>query len=112
MRESLFTRDYERMWEYAKKNPVDFWTEAAQTAMRDIHWFHPWEKTFEWDYATFRWFTGGRTNICFNCLDNQILKGRGDKPAYIEISGERGEQRTITYKDLLALVKQYAASLR
>ncbi len=112
MRESLFTRDYERMWEYAKKNPVDFWTEAAQTAMRDIHWFHPWEKTFEWDYPTFRWFTGGRTNICFNCLDNQILKGRGDKPAYIEISGERGEQRTITYKDLLALVKQYAASLR
>jgi len=112
MTDSLFTRDYARMWEYAKLDPVGFWTEAAQSAMADIHWFKPWEKTFEWEYPTFSWFKGGTTNICYNCLDHKIIKGRGDMPAFIEVSGERGETRTVTYSELLDLVKQYAASLR
>lgn len=42
----------------------------------------------------------------------QNPKRLGDKPAFIEISGERGEERTLTYREVLTLVEKYAASLR
>jgi acetyl-CoA synthetase len=108
----LFLRDYKKMWEYAKNDPEGFWNEAAVWAMNNIHWFKPWKKTFVWEYPTFRWYVGGTTNICYNCLDYKILKGYGDKPAFIEISGERGEDRVLTYSELLKLVEKYAAALR
>ncbi len=112
MRNTLFLRDYQKMWDLAARDPLGFWNEAAQNASADIHWFKPWEKTLEWEYPSFRWFKGATTNICYNCLDNKIIKGHGEKSAFIEVSGEREETRHITYSELLELVKSYAAALR
>ncbi len=112
MGRKFFPNNYREMWEYAKNDLVGFWGDAAQMAMKDIHWFKPWSKTFEWDYPGFRWYVGGTTNICYNCIDCKIIKGHGDKAAFIEISGERDSTTKVTYNELLERVQQYAASLR
>jgi acetyl-CoA synthetase len=91
----------------AERDPEAFWDRAA----RQIHWFAPWQRTFEWEPPTFRWFVGGLTNLSYNCLDYHVERGRGGHAALIALN-ERGEQRVFTYAQLLAGVEAIAASLR
>ena len=97
------------MLERALKDTDGFWGEAA----RELHWFKPWDRVFEWKYPDFKWFVGGLTNISYNAVDYHVLqKGRGDKAAIIWESGETGESRALTYGQLLDQVKNFAAALR
>ena len=96
----------------AEKDYERFWEDAALNAANDIHWFEKWDKVFEWNYPTFKWYIGGLTNISYNCLDYKVKQGRGGRAAFISESGDTGEVRVITYAQLFYLVKQYAAALR
>jgi len=97
------------MLERALKDTEGFWGDAA----RELHWFKPWSRVFEWNYPNFKWFTGGTTNLSYNCVDRHVLeKGRGDKAAIIWESGETNETRVLTYRQLLDDVKRLAAALR
>jgi acetyl-CoA synthetase len=96
----------------AERDYQGFWGNAALGTRRDIYWFKKWDKVFEWDYPTFRWYIGGMTNICYSCLDYKVDKGMGAKKAFIAESGETGDIRAVTYAEFLALVKQVAAGLR
>lgn len=89
-----------------------FWENAALCSMDEIYWFKKWDKCFEWQYPTFKWFVGGLTNICFSAVDYNVMKGRAGKAAIISEIAETGETRVVTYGQLLHLVKQYAAALR
>jgi len=95
--------------ERALKDTEGFWGEAA----RELHWFKPWDRVFEWKYPDFKWFTGGTTNLSYNCVDRHVLeKGRGGKAAVIWESGETNETRVLTYSQLLDGVRRLAAALR
>jgi acetyl-CoA synthetase len=95
--------------ERALKDTDGFWGEAA----RELHWFKPWDRVFEWKYPDFKWFVGGLTNISYNAVDYHVLhKGRGDKNAIVWESGETGESRALTYGQLLGQVNEFAAALR
>jgi acetyl-CoA synthetase len=97
-----------RQWiEEGLTHPDDFWARAA----RELPWFRPWDRVFEWNFPTFRWFVGGETNLAYNALDRHVLSGRGDHTALIYLN-ERGERRRFTYRELLTLVEQIAAALR
>jgi len=96
----------------AAKDYEGFWEDAALDAANDIHWFEKWDRVFEWNYPTFKWYVGGLTNISYNCLDYKVKQGKAGKAAFISESGDTGEVRVITYAQLLYLVKQYAAALR
>jgi len=97
------------MLERALNDTESFWGEAA----RELHWFKPWDRVFEWNYPNFRWFVGGTTNLSYNCVDRHVVqKGRGDKAAIIWESGETGQTRVLTYSQLLDDVKRLAAALR
>lgn len=89
-----------------------FWEHAALCSMDEIYWFKKWDKVFEWNYPTFKWYIGGLTNICFSAVDYNVMKGRGGKAAIISEIAETGETRVVTYAQLLHLVKKYAAALR
>jgi len=89
-----------------------FWERAALDSTDEIYWFKPWEKAFESDYPSFRWFVGGMTNACYSAVDYNVVKGRGGKAAIVSEIAETGETRVITYAQLLHLVKKYAAALR
>jgi len=90
-------QEYERLYRLSLDNPEWFWGEQAKR----LDWFHPWNKVFDADYqeVDFAWFSGGRLNASFNCVDRH-LKERGDKTAIIWAGDEPGEYRHITYRDL------------
>lgn len=96
----------------AEENYEGFWEEAALSARHDLHFFKHWDRVFEHNYPTFKWYVGGRTNICYSALDLKIKLGRGAKAAYIAETGDTGEIKTVTYIQLLNIVKKYAAALR
>jgi len=90
----------------------DFWEKAALDSLEEIYWFKRWDKAFEWDYPTFKWYVGGLTNVCFSAVDYNVMKDRGGRAAIIAEIAETGEVAVVTYGQLLDLVKKYAAALR
>ena len=94
---------------YAKANddPVSFWAEEA----KNLHWFKPWEKTCAAGFPHTKWFTGGKLNLSYNCLDVHLKNSRKNKAALIW-EGEPGEVRTFTYLQLHREVCKFANSLK
>jgi acetyl-CoA synthetase len=88
-------------------DPERFWERAAG----EIGWFRRWERVFDWDPPTFRWFHGAQTNLAYNALDRHVAAGRAGHGALIYFN-ERGERTVFTYAQLLALVDRVAAALR
>jgi acetyl-CoA synthetase len=99
--------DYERIYREAETDPDKFWAGVAS----ELHWFQPWNKVLEWDAPWARWFTGGQTNISYNCLDRHVSTWRKNKAAFIW-EGEPGEIRTLTYNQLLIEVSKFANVLK
>jgi acetyl-CoA synthetase len=97
-----------RQWiEDGRRDPDAFWARAAG----ELPWFRTWDRVFEWTYPTFRWFSGAETNLAHNALDYHVAHGRGAHTALVYLN-ERGERRTFTYAELLALVERVASALR
>jgi len=97
-----------RRWiEEARENPEAFWGRAAE----QLPWLRKWDRVFEWTPPTFRWFTGGQTNLAYNALDYHVKRGWGGHTALVYIN-ERGERRAFTYAQLLHEVERLAAALR
>jgi len=92
----------------AAADPQAWWTAQAET----LDWFSPWERVLNDDDPPFyKWFTGGTLNVSFNCLDRHVIAGRGDRVAF-HWRGEDGEERDITYAELLAEVQRFANALK
>ena len=53
------------------------------------------------DPPFYKWFEDGTLNASAKCLDRHVEAGRGDRVAY-HWRGEEGEERDVTYADLLA----------
>ena len=100
-------RDYPAEYKQSVEEPDRFWGDVA----RELEWFQPWQKVFDWKYPTFEWFVGGKCNITYNCLDRQIKAGRKNKVAYIWV-GEDGTERQMTYGQLLDFVSRTANGLK
>ena len=96
-----------RFMREATEDPERFWAQAAE----ELPWFRKWDRVFEWTPPTFRWFIGAQTNLCYNCLDYHVERGRGGQAALIA-QDERGERQVYTYAQLLHAVKQATAALR
>ena len=95
------------IYERAMADPEGFWAEQADR----LTWFRRWETVMEWSPPWVKWFAGGRLNASYNCLDRHVEAGGGDKVAYYW-EGEPGEERTMTYRDLLKEVARFANALR
>ena len=96
-----------RVLDDAARDPDSFWARAAG----DLHWSRPWHRVFEPDPPSFRWFTGGETNLAYNALDRHVAAGHGGQAALVALS-ERGDRRVFTYAQLWREVERVAASLR
>ncbi len=97
------------VYERAAADPVGWWEAQAREL---IDWFEPWETALDDSEAPFfKWFVGGKLNVSHNCLDRHVEAGRGDKVAFYW-HGEEGEEREVTYADLLRDTKRLANVLR
>ncbi len=88
------------------RDPEAFWAQAAE----ELPWFKKWERVYEPDPPSFRWFVGAETNLAHNALDRHVAMGRGERTALIYFN-ERGDRTSFTYAELLAQVRRVAAAL-
>ena len=91
----------------AQEDVEGFWARAGQ----ELPWLRPWDRVFEWNYPTFRWYVGGRTNLALNCVDRHVAAGRAGHTALVYVN-ERGERRLYSYAQLRYEVRRAAAALR
>ncbi|MFI5009309.1 MAG: acetate--CoA ligase [Solirubrobacterales bacterium] len=92
----------------AARDPQAWWAEQA----RELHWFKPWDTVLDDSNPPFyKWFVGGELNVSYNCLDRHVQAGRGERVA-LHWRGEEGEERDITYAELLAEVQRFANALK
>ena len=92
----------------ARKDPEAWWAKQAE----DLHWFEKWDQVLDWSNAPFaKWFVGGKLNVAYNCLARHVENGLGDRVAF-HWRGEEGEERDVTYADLLRDSQKLANALK
>src|SRR5690349_22585205 len=97
------------VYEEAAADPEAWWLRQA-TELLD--WVEPPTRGLdESNPPFFKWFADGKLNASANCLDRHVEAGRGDRVAY-HWRGEEGEERDVTYAELLAGVKRDRKSTR
>ena len=106
--------EYEKMWKESIKDRNRFWSKIAE---EHVTWFKKWDKVYDSRYGSsakdlqVRWFTGGKLNVSYNCLDRH-LKKRGDQTAIIWEGNEPGEDKTFTFRELHEQVCKFANVLK
>ncbi|UCF37106.1 MAG: acetate--CoA ligase [Acidobacteriota bacterium] len=96
------------IYEKASSDIFAFWEEMAQ----QIDWFKPWDKVFEGESPNFKWFSGAKTNVCYNCVDRHLTTWRKNKAAIIWEGEPRHSRRVLTYQDLYREVNRCAAAMK
>jgi acetyl-CoA synthetase len=97
------------VYEEAARDPQAWWAKQAEEL---LDWSQSWEQVLdESDAPFYKWFTGGKLNASYNCLDRHVEAGRGDRVAF-HWRGEEGEERDLTYADLHRDVQRFANALK
>ena len=88
---------YQEMYRRSIEQPEAFWREQAGI----LDWFHPPRGIMDvdMDEVDFSWYSGGRLNACYNCVDRH-LADKGEKTAIIWAGDEPGDYRYITYREV------------
>ncbi|MBT9173221.1 MAG: Acetyl-coenzyme A synthetase [Syntrophomonadaceae bacterium] len=102
--------EYEEMYRRSVDDPDGFWSEMAGK----LHWFKPWQKVREFDFvnADITWFSGGKLNVAYNCLDVHLDTWRKNKAAIIWQGDPLQESRTYSYQQLHREVSRFANVLK
>ncbi|WP_037606944.1 acetate--CoA ligase [Streptacidiphilus rugosus] len=94
-------------YQAARADRLGFWAEQA----RRLDWEREWDQVLDWSGAPFaRWFTGGRLNVAYNCVDRHVEAGHGDRIA-LHFEGEPGDRRSVSYAELHGEVCRAANAL-
>ena len=96
------------LYDEANVDYESFWARQAEEL---ISWDTDWTTICEWNLPYSKWFVGGSLNVSYNCVDRHVLAGKGDKVA-LHFEGEPGDQRTVTYAQLLDEVQRFANVLK
>jgi len=97
--------DYQRLYDEARNDPDGFWDARA----RELPWSTPYTQVLDWQPPVARWFVDGKINASAACVDHQIARGHGDKPAIIWVGEPEGERKVLTYHELQQEVCRAAA---
>ena len=103
--------EYETLYKQSIEDPDGFWAAVAD----ELEWFQRWDSVQSGQFPDVKWFDGGKTNICFNCIDRQINMGHGDDVAIIwegEPCDNEPEVRHLSYQDLHIEVCKFANVLK
>ncbi len=92
--------------------PTTDWKGWWLKQAKELHWFK--EPTKDLDDSNppfYKWFEDGTINASYNCVDRHVEAGHGDRVAF-HWRGEEGEERDLTYSDLLGEVQRFANALK
>ena len=101
---------YQNLYEDSIKSPDNFWGKVAKR----IDWFEPWDRVSNYNFnkGKINWFTGGKLNASYNCIDRHINAGYGNEVAIIWEGNDPKQSRKFTYSDLLKEVSLFANALK
>jgi hypothetical protein len=112
-RRCISSADYAKLHGESLSDPEGFW--ARQAA--DIVWDVPCDaaaggRVLDSNDAPFyKWFPGGRLNMCYNAVDRHVDEGRGDQVALYYDSPVTGVKQKFTFKELQANVARLAGAI-
>jgi acetyl-CoA synthetase len=115
-----------RLTRFMRAHGFDSLTDLRRRSVEDVSWYWdavvqdlgiefstPYEQVVDLsrgpEWAT--WFTGGRINLVWNCVDRWAHGDARDRPALIGES-ETGHVRTLTYKELHREIDRLMAALQ
>ena len=100
---------YHALCQSAQDDPNAFWGERAREL---LSWHKPFTRVLDESNAPFyKWFDDGELNASANCLDRHMGTATENKAAII-FEADDGTVTTVTYKELLAKVSQFANALK
>ncbi|KAK3752741.1 hypothetical protein QZH41_018715, partial [Actinostola sp. cb2023] len=103
---------YRAMHKRSLDDPAGFWGDIA----KDFHWHVPPKPesflsyNFDMNHGSVsvKWMEGAKTNMCYNVLDRNVDKGLADTVAFYWEGNFVGDQKEITYAELLKEVKKFS----
>ncbi|GKT26465.1 acetate--CoA ligase [Acidovorax sp. SUPP3334] len=100
---------YDALCAEAEQDFEGFW---ARLARENLQWDKPFTRTLDASKAPFyEWFADGQLNASANCLDRHIGTPVENKTAIV-FEADDGTVTSVTYKELLARVGQFANALK
>ena len=101
---------YERLYKDSIQEPNEFWKKIS----RRLDWIEsPHEiSRFNFKSGEIKWFSGGKLNASYNCIDRHIEAGHGNEIAIIWEGNDPKQSKKITYSQLLKEVSLFANSLK
>ncbi len=115
---------YKALHQASVRDPESFWREEAKR----LDWFEPFHSVCHWEAPDAKWFVGGRTNACYNCVDRHVQAGHGEQVAIIwegepvaprtghpsssSAYAKEPEIRRLTYRELQLEVSKCASALK
>ncbi|MGZ5848919.1 MAG: AMP-binding protein, partial [Ramlibacter sp.] len=100
---------YQALCQDAERDFEGFW---ARLARDNVRWTKPFTRTLNESNAPFyTWFEDGELNASANCLDKHMGTPVENKTAIV-FEADDGAVTTVTYKELLARVGQFANALK
>ena len=102
--------EYKKMYESSINDPSGFWENAAER----ISWYESWNAVSNHDFVNgkIEWFSGGKLNACYNCIDRHIEQGYGEKTAIIWEGNDPNQSQKYSYNDLLKEVSKFSNALK
>ena len=103
--------EYQAQYRRSMEDPEGFWAERAEQLLT---WDRTWDKVLEADMhkPEIKWFSGGRLNVSYNCLDRHLENGRRNKAAIIFQGEPEEDVRVYTYQMLHTEVCRFANVLK
>ncbi len=101
---------YQKLYQESIEDPAGYWSKQAER----LHWYKKWDDVVDFDFvdANIKWFSGGKLNVSYNCLDRHVEAGFGDRTAIIWEGNDPAEDKTFSYSELLAEVEKFANVLK
>ncbi len=99
---------YEETYLSWQNDPENFWHDAAQ----ELDWVERWDQVLDdTNPPLYRWYSGAKTNSCYNALDRHLKAGHGNRTALIYDSAMTGQVEKFTYSELCDQVAKFAGVL-
>lgn len=107
--------EYKKLYDQSIKDPEGFWSGIANQ-------FY-WKEKFAGEFLNYNfdinkgpinieWMKGGKTNLCYNCVDIHVDKGLGDKIAFYWAGNDPADKGEISFSELQKQVCKFANVLR
>ena len=100
--------EFKKLYKESIENPKEFFQVLAK---ENISWLKDFEEVHNNSFSSTKWFSGGQTNVSFNCIDRH-LKDNANKVALIWEGDDPSESKKLTYQELHDEVCKFANVLK